>query len=88
MNQAATSFEQMPRYVRVRSEPDAAFVEFDFAIGYPDLVSVFAGTVLSQTGQPFEVMALTMGVYLSISLGVSWLMNWYNRRVAPREPTA
>ncbi|MDR2316879.1 MAG: phenol hydroxylase subunit [Pseudomonas sp.] len=37
MTQATTTFEQMPRYVRVRSEPDAAFVEFDFAIGYPDL---------------------------------------------------
>lgn len=32
-----TSFEQMPRYVRVRSDPNANFVEFDFAIGYPDL---------------------------------------------------
>ncbi|MFJ4452996.1 phenol hydroxylase subunit [Pseudomonas sp. NPDC089392] len=37
MSPATPSFEQMPRYVRVRSEPDAAFVEFDFAIGYPDL---------------------------------------------------
>ncbi|WP_447749047.1 phenol hydroxylase subunit [Pseudomonas nicosulfuronedens] len=37
MTSATTSFEQMPRYVRVRSEPDATFVEFDFAIGYPDL---------------------------------------------------
>ncbi|WGV19837.1 phenol hydroxylase subunit [Pseudomonas putida] len=37
MTSATTPFEQMPRYVRVRSEPDAAFVEFDFAIGYPDL---------------------------------------------------
>ncbi|MBK5001784.1 phenol hydroxylase [Pseudomonas sp. S31] len=37
MTPATSSFEQMPRYVRVRSEPGAAFVEFDFAIGYPDL---------------------------------------------------
>ncbi len=58
------------------------------AIAYPELTQIFAGTVLSQTGQPFEVMALTMGVYLSISLGVSWLMNWYNRRVALRERPA
>ncbi|WP_271410509.1 phenol hydroxylase subunit [Pseudomonas sp. Q1-7] len=37
MSQPQPSFDQLPRYVRVRSEPDAAFVEFDFAIGYPDL---------------------------------------------------
>lgn len=58
------------------------------AIAYPELTQIFAGTVLSQTGQPFEVMALTMGVYLSISLVISWLMNWYNRRVALRERLA
>jgi general L-amino acid transport system permease protein len=57
------------------------------AIAYPDLMHVFAGTVLNQTGQPFEVMALTMGVYLSISLAISWFMNWYNRSVALRERT-
>ncbi len=55
------------------------------AIAYPDLMHVFAGTVLNQTGQPFEVMALTMGVYLAISLAISWFMNRYNRRVALRE---
>jgi phenol hydroxylase P0 protein len=37
MNQPDSTFDQMPRYVRVRSEPDDAFVEFDFAIGYPEL---------------------------------------------------
>lgn len=37
MTPATTPFEQMPRYVRVRSEAEAAFVEFDFAIAYPDL---------------------------------------------------
>ncbi|MNG76575.1 Phenol hydroxylase subunit [compost metagenome] len=37
MTPATSSFEQMPRFVRVRSEPDATFVEFDFAIGHPDL---------------------------------------------------
>ena len=37
MNSLLPSFEQLPRYVRVRSEPGATFVEFDFAIGYPDL---------------------------------------------------
>jgi general L-amino acid transport system permease protein len=52
------------------------------AIGYPDLVSIFAGTVLNQTGQAIEVIALTMAVYLSISLSISLFMNWYNRHVA------
>jgi len=52
------------------------------AIGYPDLVSVFAGTTLNQTGQAVEVIAITMAVYLLISLSVSLLMNWYNRKMA------
>ena len=52
------------------------------AIGYPDLVSVFAGTTLNQTGQAVEVIAMTMAVYLTISLLISLFMNWYNARVA------
>ena len=52
------------------------------AIGYPDLVSVFAGTTLNQTGQAIEVIAMTMAVYLVISLLVSMFMNWFNARVA------
>jgi general L-amino acid transport system permease protein len=52
------------------------------AIGYPDLVSIFAGTVLNQTGQAIEVIAMTMGVYLVISLATSFAMNIYNARVA------
>jgi general L-amino acid transport system permease protein len=51
------------------------------AIGYPDLVSVFAGTTLNQTGQAVEVIAMTMAVYLLISLTISFFMNWYNKRV-------
>src|SRR6266516_5100075 len=51
------------------------------AIGYPDLVSVFAGTTLNQTGQAIEIIAITMAVYLVISLATSMLMNWYNARV-------
>ena len=50
------------------------------AIGYPDLVNVFAGTTLNQTGQAVEVIAMTMGVYLTISLLISMFMNWYNKR--------
>jgi len=51
------------------------------AIGYPDLVQVFTGTVLNQTGQAVEVVAITMAVYLTISLGTSFLMNIYNSRM-------
>ncbi|MGY5538567.1 amino acid ABC transporter permease [Vibrio brasiliensis] len=52
------------------------------AIGYPDLVSVFAGTTLNQTGQAIEIIAMTMGVYLTLSLVTSALMNLYNKKVA------
>ena len=52
------------------------------AIGYPDLVQIFAGTVLNQTGQAVEVIVITMAVYLTISLVTSGLMNFYNRRIA------
>jgi general L-amino acid transport system permease protein len=52
------------------------------AIGYPDLFSVFAGTTLSQTGQAIEIIAITMGVYLLISLATSALMSIYGWRVA------
>ena len=51
------------------------------AIGYPDLVSVFAGTTLSQTGQAIEILAITMGVYLLISLVTSAIMNFYGWRL-------
>ena len=51
------------------------------AIGYPDLVSVFAGTALSQTGQAIEIIAITMGVYLLISLITSAIMSFYGWRL-------
>jgi len=52
------------------------------AIAYPDLVLVFAGTVLMQTGQAVEIVAMTMGVYLTLSLLISAFMNWYNKKMA------
>ncbi|WP_395816223.1 amino acid ABC transporter permease [Devosia sp.] len=52
------------------------------AIGYPELVNVFTGTTLNQTGRAIEVIALTMLVYLTLSLTTSAIMNWYNARVA------
>jgi general L-amino acid transport system permease protein len=52
------------------------------AVGYPDLVSVFSGTTLNQTGRAIEIVSLTMLVYLTFSLATSAFMNWFNRRVA------
>ena len=52
------------------------------AIAYPDLVSVFAGTVLNQTGQAVEIILITMAVYLTISIATSLFMNWYNARMS------
>ena len=55
---------------------------FAAAIAYPDIVSVFVGSALNQTGQAVEIIAITLAIYLVISLTVSVLMNWYNRAVA------
>ncbi len=52
------------------------------AIGYPDLVNVFTGISLNQTGKAIEIIGLTMLVYLTISLLISLFMNWYNKTVA------
>jgi general L-amino acid transport system permease protein len=52
------------------------------AIGYPDFVQVFTGTVLNVTGQAVEVVAITLAVYLAISLVTAFAMNLYERRVA------
>ncbi|MCI0431724.1 MAG: amino acid ABC transporter permease, partial [Rhodospirillales bacterium] len=51
-------------------------------IGYPDLVSVFFGTVANQTGKVVEVVFITMVTYGTISLLIAVFMNWYNRRIA------
>ena len=55
------------------------------AIAYPDIVLVFAGTALMQTGQAIEILGITMGVYLSLSLLISTVMNWYNKSIALKE---
>ncbi|MET3352783.1 amino acid ABC transporter permease [Xanthobacter autotrophicus] len=52
------------------------------AVGYPDLFAIFAGTTLNQTGQAIEIIAVTMAVYLTISIITSAIMGWYNKRVA------
>ena len=55
------------------------------AIAYPDLVLVFAGTALMQTGKAIEIVSITMFTYLSISLAISVLMNWYNKKIEIKE---
>tara|TARA_B100000925_G_scaffold245178_1_gene195121 strand:- start:82 stop:678 length:597 start_codon:yes stop_codon:yes gene_type:complete len=51
-------------------------------IAYPDLVLVFAGTALMQTGRAIEILMIVMFTYLSISLFISMIMNWYNKKIA------
>ena len=55
------------------------------AIAYPDLVLVFAGTALMQTGRAIEIVSITMLTYLSLSITISILMNWYNKKIAIKE---
>jgi general L-amino acid transport system permease protein len=53
-------------------------------IGYPDLIHVFAGTALDQSGLAVEIISITMAVYLGISLVISLIMTWYNKKFALR----
>jgi general L-amino acid transport system permease protein len=55
------------------------------AIAYPDLVLVFAGTAMMQTGRAIEIISITMLTYLSISIAISIFMNWYNKKIAIKE---
>jgi len=55
------------------------------AIAYPDLVLVFAGTALMQTGRAIEIISITMLSYLSLSITISIFMNWYNKKIAIKE---
>ena len=55
------------------------------AIGYPEIVTVFAGTSLNQVGQAIEIIAITMVVYLTISLVVSAVLNWFNHKMKIKE---
>jgi general L-amino acid transport system permease protein len=52
------------------------------AIAYPELFSIFAGTVLNQTGREIETIMILMAIFLIINLLASAFMNWYNHRVA------
>jgi general L-amino acid transport system permease protein len=64
------------QYLRLVKNTSLAVV-----IGFPEVVQIFAGSVLNQSGQAIEVMGITMLIYLTISLCISLFMNWYNRRV-------
>jgi general L-amino acid transport system permease protein len=55
------------------------------AIGYPELVTIFAGTSLNQTGQALEILLITMLTYLIISLLVSLILNWFNSKMKIKE---
>ena len=55
------------------------------AIAYPDVVLVFAGTALMQTGRAIEIVSITMFTYLSISLSISIFMNYYNKKFSLTE---
>jgi general L-amino acid transport system permease protein len=55
---------------------------FGAAIAFPELVSVFVGSALTNTGQAIEIIAITLAIYLAIGLAVSGFMNWYNAKTA------
>ena len=55
------------------------------AIAYPDIVLVFAGTAMMQTGRAIEIVSITMATYLSLSISISIFMNWYNKKMAIKE---
>ena len=55
------------------------------AIAYPDIVLVFAGTALMQTGRAIEIISITMLTYLTLSVSISMFMNWYNKKMAIKE---
>ena len=55
------------------------------AIGYPELVTLFAGTALNQVGQAIEIILMTMAVYLTISITISILMNILNAKMQIKE---
>jgi len=54
------------------------------AIAYPEVASVFVGTVNNLVGQPVTIMALTLVTYAFVSLCIALYLNWYQRRLAAR----
>ena len=76
LNQTLTKTQQAPSLVQS---------SLAAAIAYPDIVLVFAGTALMQTGRAIEIISITMGTYLFLSLTISVLMNSYNKKMAIKE---
>lgn len=55
------------------------------AVGYPEIITLFAGISLNQTGQAIEIISITMLVYLVISLIVSLILNIFNNKMKIKE---
>ena len=79
----------MPQALRVMVPPmTSQFVNvvknssYAAAIAYPEIVSVFVGSALNNTGRAIEIIAITMAIYLAVNLVVSGFMNWFNARMA------
>ena len=51
-----------------------------FGIGYLDVYAV-SQIIFNQSGQAVQVIGLLMATYLALSLSISLLMNWANRRM-------
>ena len=75
--QKRTNVKSVKLYLNITKNSSLAI-----AIGYPDIVAIFGNTSLNQTGQAIEIIAMTMAVYLSLSLAISAFMNWYNKKIA------
>jgi general L-amino acid transport system permease protein len=85
----ALRFVVIPQAMRVMTPPMTSQYlnvlknsSFGAAIAYPDVVSLFMGSALNNTGQAIEIIAMTLAVYLVIGLAVSGFMNWYNAKTA------
>lgn len=52
------------------------------AVGYMDITGTLGGITMNQTGRELECVLLLMLVYLTLSLSISSVMNWYNKSVA------
>ncbi len=51
------------------------------AIAFEEIVNIWAGTALNQTGQALIIIAMTIAVYECLSLFTSFVLNIYNKRI-------
>lgn len=54
------------------------------AVAFPDLWNV-ANTTINQSGRALQIMLLIMVSYLSLSLLISMILNWYNQKITVKE---